>query len=350
MTKPSCLDVTDENAVLAAIKEFKEFGRDKFLKKHGFKRARQYFIVYEGKRYDCKPILVSAYHHQYKKPLGDHKATGGVNPKVKPHLESMGFTVIDINLQTSLKVITSIEEIEQNLSLFEKYLCGEVSPESQKFAYGLIKRGACFIAYKTNSEWRFAPSRYVGYTNNSMKTHNDNQNKDGKETNPAIDSVLDCTLAPNKDIEAEYLSFCEKLGINPDNKQRKYWLLKITDGDSKQNSNSDDGFPEGKVVERVHKARERNTQLISSAKADFLANHKKLYCIVCKFDFEQVYGKRGQGYIEAHHTIPVSEMKVGDTTKVTDIALVCSNCHRMLHRTRPWLKMDELEELLENDI
>ena len=33
-------------------------------------------------------------------------------------------------------------------------------------------------------------------------------------------------------------------------------------------------------------------------------------------------------------------------TKIEDIALVCSNCHKMLHRKRPWLKMSEIKSLL----
>ncbi|UZW66371.1 hypothetical protein OC195_21405 [Priestia flexa] len=33
-------------------------------------------------------------------------------------------------------------------------------------------------------------------------------------------------------------------------------------------------------------------------------------------------------------------------TKVEDIALVCANCHRMLHRQRPWLSISELKQLL----
>jgi 5-methylcytosine-specific restriction protein A len=346
MTKPSCLDVTDKNAVLAAINEFNELGRDKFLKKHGFDHALYYFIEYESNQYDCKPILCAAYYYQFNKLLKDRRATNGVKAKVQPHLKGLGFKVIDRRSPTSLKVITSIEEIEQNLSLFEDYLCGDVSDEAQQFAYGLVKKGACFIAYKINSECRFAPSRYVGYADNSMTTHNGNQNIDGRETNSAIDRVLGRTLAPNNDLETEYLSFCGKLGIKPNNKQRKYWLLNIKHGDFKQNSNSDEGFPEGKVVERIHKARERSAKLIRVARETFLKNHKKLYCIVCGFDFEEVYGKRGEGYIEAHHTIPVSEMKEGHETKPEDIALVCANCHRMLHRTRPWLKMNELKELL----
>jgi predicted HNH restriction endonuclease len=35
-----------------------------------------------------------------------------------------------------------------------------------------------------------------------------------------------------------------------------------------------------------------------------------------------------------------------EATKVEDIALVCSNCHRMLHRKRHWLSINELKQLL----
>ncbi|MCB9108740.1 MAG: HNH endonuclease [Anaerolineales bacterium] len=59
--------------------------------------------------------------------------------------------------------------------------------------------------------------------------------------------------------------------------------------------------------------------------------------------------RKGSGFIEAHHTIPVSDMEPGQATRVEDIALICSNCHRMLHRTRPWLSIGMLKELLKNE-
>ena len=34
-------------------------------------------------------------------------------------------------------------------------------------------------------------------------------------------------------------------------------------------------------------------------------------------------------------------------TKLADLALLCSNCHRMIHRTKQWLTVEELEELVE---
>lgn len=108
----------------------------------------------------------------------------------------------------------------------------------------------------------------------------------------------------------------------------------------------DSEFPEGKEIERKHRLRERNQAVIKSAKEAFKQKYGKLYCQVCGFDFQIKYGDIGSDFIEGHHTVPISELKGEVKTKVKDVALVCSNCHRMLHRRRPWLKMDELKDLI----
>ena len=58
-------------------------------------------------------------------------------------------------------------------------------------------------------------------------------------------------------------------------------------------------------------------------------------CQACGFDFHQVYGDVGQKYIEAHHLIPLSELAEGTPAQVdakNDFAVLCANCHRMIHR------------------
>ncbi|MBK9934281.1 MAG: HNH endonuclease [Cytophagaceae bacterium] len=72
----------------------------------------------------------------------------------------------------------------------------------------------------------------------------------------------------------------------------------------------------------------------------------KLCCDVCGFSFVEKYGEVGLGYIEAHHTYPISELTEETQTRPEDMALVCSNCHRMLHRRRPWLDMEALKGLV----
>jgi 5-methylcytosine-specific restriction protein A len=104
--------------------------------------------------------------------------------------------------------------------------------------------------------------------------------------------------------------------------------------------------PEGALLTRVHRGRERNRKLVSTKKKQSVQASGALKCEGCGFDFAEVYGDRGDGFIECHHIVPVSNLKPGARTKVQDLALVCANCHRMIHRRAPWLSMDELTALL----
>ena len=108
----------------------------------------------------------------------------------------------------------------------------------------------------------------------------------------------------------------------------------------------DDEFSEGKLLLKLHLQRERNPKLIRNAKKNFLDKNGRLYCEICGFDFNEKYGELGKNYIEAHHMIPVSTMAEGEKTKIEDIVMVCSNCHSMIHRKKPWLNKTELKKLL----
>ena len=91
-------------------------------------------------------------------------------------------------------------------------------------------------------------------------------------------------------------------------------------------------YPEGAESYRTHRTRERDSALATAAKKRRLTDFGTLACDVCTFDFTQKYGVLGGGFIEAHHTVPVSKLDGTTKTRVSDLALVCSNCHRMLHR------------------
>ncbi|MBQ4468994.1 MAG: HNH endonuclease [Synergistaceae bacterium] len=75
---------------------------------------------------------------------------------------------------------------------------------------------------------------------------------------------------------------------------------------------------------------------------------KHLKCEVCGFDFEKAYGKLGAGYIEVHHKRPVSE-GVRMTDLDNDLAMLCSNCHRMIHRGRDhMITLEELKGIIDS--
>ncbi len=104
--------------------------------------------------------------------------------------------------------------------------------------------------------------------------------------------------------------------------------------------------PEGRLLTRIHLSHERNRGLVESKRKQALKEHAVLLCEACGFDFAAHYGSRGNGFIECHHTRPVSTLPAGDVTHINDLALVCANCHRIIHRRRPWLTIEELKALI----
>jgi 5-methylcytosine-specific restriction enzyme A len=111
----------------------------------------------------------------------------------------------------------------------------------------------------------------------------------------------------------------------------------------------EDEVEEGRIKFREHRARERNARIIKERKRRALTKHGCLTCEVCEFDFVRTYGELGYGFIECHHVIPLSASGVTTTTS-KDLALVCPNCHRMLHRPRPWLSLPQLRALREEHL
>ena len=104
---------------------------------------------------------------------------------------------------------------------------------------------------------------------------------------------------------------------------------------------------EGRVLTRIHRYRERDTGLVRRKKEITMKECGTLVCEVCDFNFESVYGDRGRGFMECHHRKPLSELSLsGELTTIADLSLICPNCHRMIHKSRPWLSIEELRELV----
>ncbi len=74
-----------------------------------------------------------------------------------------------------------------------------------------------------------------------------------------------------------------------------------------------------------------------------------LKCECCGLNFEERYGKLGKGFIEVHHLIPLSSLKLGECKEYDphkDFAVLCSNCHRMIHRQSDPSDIDALRKQL----
>ncbi|WP_080755873.1 HNH endonuclease [Aeromonas hydrophila] len=84
-----------------------------------------------------------------------------------------------------------------------------------------------------------------------------------------------------------------------------------------------------------HLIRERNKAVVRQKKDDVLKNTGALKCEVCGFDFSKVYGIHGYYFCEVHHLTPLHKSDGLTKTKLSDLAIICSNCHRIIHRINP---------------
>lgn len=119
-------------------------------------------------------------------------------------------------------------------------------------------------------------------------------------------------------------------------------------GESLYRIEDDDSFTvrEGQVIYKLHKHFERNQKINRKKKDQYFKKHGKLDCEICGFDFFEKYGELGKGFIECHHRKPLHEIQAETETKLSDLALVCANCHRMLHRGIDTTSIDDLKNNL----
>ena len=105
--------------------------------------------------------------------------------------------------------------------------------------------------------------------------------------------------------------------------------------DADDDDDDDIGPPEGEAQTRLttHQKleRQRRDQKLREARQK---QGGRLVCEVpgCGFDFEARYGELGAGFAEVHHLVPLSSCEVPSATPHHELAVVCANCHRMIHR------------------
>lgn len=127
-------------------------------------------------------------------------------------------------------IISTLDELWNNCERLDEYVNSKRNPE-YSFALNLIKRGTCFVAIEKDGAYKFYPSRFVGYQENSMSKHENNEWKDGKETNPAIGALLGvgAPVASTK-LDEIYKKYCSTLGFEPQDKgafgvEHKFWVV-----------------------------------------------------------------------------------------------------------------------------
>lgn len=322
-------------AVLQAMAEYDAIGQKAFLTKYGFKPARTYRVWHDGKPYDSKAIVGAAFGYLPGNPLPlkYDEFSGGVI-YVVPVLEKLGFSFIDPTEPAAKRNPPWMrEEVILALDLYFRHQGrdpGESHPDVIELSVFLREMAS-----------EAGQTTYRNGNGVAMKLMNFRSldpaftSKGGKGLNSAskLDRAIWDEFADRRlelAVQAEAIRLGAKQTMDDD---------ALDEVDSYQ-------AKEGRVSYRLHRTLERDRKIVALRKAAVSKKHGRLQCEACDFDFAAAYGERGAGYIEAHHTNPVHAMKLGDVTKADDLALLCANCHRMVHAAKPWLTVEQIRTIL----
>lgn len=133
-----------------------------------------------------------------------------------------------------METIKGLNGLKANLLKLDEYLDSRRDPEFS-FALSLVEKGICFVVTKSDDSYKFYPSRFIGYTSNSMEAHIDNVHRDGRKTNFAISEILGNKPVSNPELDKCYQEYCQLLGFSANRTgafgaERKYWELLFTNG------------------------------------------------------------------------------------------------------------------------
>lgn len=127
-----------------------------------------------------------------------------------------------------MRLVESLDEIYENISVLERIRQAGQSTELATYR-SLIKRGTCVLPYSTADGIAFAPSRFIGYADNSLSKHAANESRDGRRTNGALNDILDLRPIADHSLEAAYQDFCSSIEVTPSKTgtfgvERKFWV------------------------------------------------------------------------------------------------------------------------------
>lgn len=126
-----------------------------------------------------------------------------------------------------MELVTTWDQIAANLLEVER-VRGPRSGSEYRDYLSLVKLGTCFLPYTSSTELAFAPSRFIGYVENTLQKHAANARKDGRLTTPAISAILGRNPEPDDALENQYVAFCHSLGFEARRSgnfgaKRKFW-------------------------------------------------------------------------------------------------------------------------------
>jgi 5-methylcytosine-specific restriction protein A len=311
--------------------------------RHDFAESTHYdLLLPDGRRYPPKAIAGIAATRVAGRILKPEHFSAGDGQKCFRVLGENGFQIVPKLKGNEVKPLRNPPwKREELLLALELYLRNRKSPPSKtsREVESLSKelnQLRARIGRRGSASFRNAAGVYLKMMNfRSYDPDYTSQGKVGMRHGNKLDAVIWTEFFGKHE---ELFKACRAI------REALKELPEISDDDS-----AGDGFAEaheGKLLTKLHRRRERSVKLVNAKKKWAMKKLGALSCEVCGFNFSKRYGERGQGFIECHHTKPIHDYGDGQKTTTAELALVCANCHRVIHAKRPWLTIKELQALL----
>lgn len=104
---------------------------------------------------------------------------------------------------------------------------------------------------------------------------------------------------------------------------------------------------EGEPRMHLHFRRERSGALVDQKRARARNSAGQLECEVCGFVTQLTYPELEVDICEVHHCKPLGELEEATESRLQDLAILCPNCHRAIHRTKPMMTVKKFRSRLE---
>ena len=104
---------------------------------------------------------------------------------------------------------------------------------------------------------------------------------------------------------------------------------------------------EGRLLVRMHVYRERDRKFAQMVRKHYRSQVGGwLVCHACDCVPVEVYGPAGDSCMEAHHKVPIEQLQPDSVTVVSDMAMLCASCHRVVHSEKPCLTVEQVNALV----
>jgi len=376
--KISCKVVVGETSWLCRILHGQQFlrrsrnslGRQAFLKKYGFRKARDYMILNDGVYYDSKAIAGAA--HGYlpgSVPLSWREFSGG-EVTVARTMEGLGFKVVGPrapNLPAPGTVLTNDE-------IGRRFVVGNSGGMRRSRKHNLLVLISDPFKGLYEDRWEGQVLHYTGMGPIGNQSLSYAQNRTLAEApNSGISLHLLEAITPQ---EYTYAGEVQLIGppyqeeqTDEEGEVRKVWMfpIKLKPGGIIPEITAEQAraieeshariarkLSTEDLKQRASKAKKQpplrttqaSTYVRDAAVAEYAKRLANGFCDLCEMP-APFRNKQNDAYLECHHIIWLA--KGGEDTILNTVAL-CPNCHRKMHVVNRKKDIDKLIKLAVNRI